>query len=89
MIQIENHFFNVIKEKPTTIDRTHESILRSWNILAHVKIMLDRGDSKESIKDFISFVESPAESDFKLVDYTFKKDLFKTKTEIGSLKTEA
>ncbi len=33
--------------------KVHESIFRSWSIIRRVQIMLDRGDSPETIKDFI------------------------------------
>ena len=45
-----------IKKKPTVIDNKHESIYRCYDVLEYVLEMVERGDSKESIKEVASFL---------------------------------
>lgn len=48
-----------ITECPTVVDGVHESCLsRSYWVLDHCKTMLGRGDSQQTILDFIGLVES-------------------------------
>jgi len=42
---------------PTVIGNTHESVLRAYQILEKVKVMLERGDSKETIIETIKYLE--------------------------------
>lgn len=59
------HEWDRTREFPTTLDRipdtahgVHESVFRSYQILKEVKEMLDRGDSVETIREFIRWTES-------------------------------
>ena len=47
-----------ITEMPTVIDNTHESVYRCYHVLNHVKIMLERGDSVETIMEIINILEN-------------------------------
>ena len=49
--------FKEIIKLPTVINNNHESVLRSFQILNNVKKMLERGDSNETISDFINEAE--------------------------------
>lgn len=46
-----------IRELPTVIDNTHESVLRAYQILEKVKVMLERGDSPDTVLELIDFME--------------------------------
>jgi hypothetical protein len=46
-----------IRQTPTLIGNTHESVYRSYQILEKVKEMLIRGDSSETIIEAIEFME--------------------------------
>ncbi len=46
-----------VREMPTDRGNIHESVFRSYQTLRVVKEMLDRGDSSETIRAFIAFVE--------------------------------
>jgi transposase len=46
-----------IKEMPTSLDGISESEMRSYNILEKVMIMIDRGDSKETIIELVEFLQ--------------------------------
>lgn len=59
------HPWDVVRAQPTTLETipagargVHESVLRSFQILRQVKTMLARGDSNDTIQDFIEWVES-------------------------------
>lgn len=39
----------------------HESLLRSYQLVQHIKTMLARGDSQKSILELIEFVESSSQ----------------------------
>jgi len=52
---------NKIKQFPTVLNNTHESVYKSYQILEAVKTMLLRGDSKETILEAISFLEENKE----------------------------
>ena len=43
---------------PTVVNNTHESVYRSYHILAKVLEMIERGDSKETIFEFVEFAKS-------------------------------
>lgn len=45
-----------IKDFPTSIGNTHESVLQSYQLLKKVKEMVERGDSRETILEVIEFV---------------------------------
>ena len=47
-----------IKEMPTVVDNSHESLFKSYHVLDKVKKMLERGDSKETILEVIEFLYS-------------------------------
>lgn len=47
-----------IIEMPTVVDNVHESVFRAYHTLYYVKTMVERGDSKETIIDFIDFIRS-------------------------------
>lgn len=67
------HRWDEIRSTPTSITRRfleemglesighglHESLLRSYRVVEQVKDMLDRGDSAETIREFIAWVEDP------------------------------
>lgn len=46
-----------IKRMPEVIDNNHESLYKCYSILERVKIMIEREDSLETIKDFIRWCE--------------------------------
>jgi len=48
-----------IQQMPTVINKTHESVYRSYQILEKVKEMLDRRDSNRTIMEFIYLMETP------------------------------
>jgi hypothetical protein len=43
---------------PTVVNNTHESVYRSYHILRKVLEMIERGDSKETIFEFVEFANS-------------------------------
>ena len=46
-----------ILRHPTVIDNVHESAAyRSYHILEYVMLMIERGDSKETIKEIVQFL---------------------------------
>lgn len=47
-----------IIEMPTSLEKNHESILRSYHILRKVMEMVNRGDSKETINELYNFMVS-------------------------------
>ncbi len=47
----------MIKELPKVINGVHESCYPSYLILSNVKVMLNRGDSIETIKEYIDLFE--------------------------------
>lgn len=49
--------FKEIVKMPTTMHNTHESVLRSYQVLKVVKEMLQRNDSQTTILDYIDAVE--------------------------------
>lgn len=51
----KHHEWLNIKKLPTVKNNVHESIYKSYHVLNQVKDMLDRGDSKETVLDFIDF----------------------------------
>ncbi len=58
------HAWDGIRAMPTDWDRPiegrgiHESVFRSYQVLEAVKLMLDRGDSSETVLEFIRWVET-------------------------------
>lgn len=46
-----------IKGLPTEIMNHHESVFKSYHILAHVLEMVKRGDSKESIFELVELLK--------------------------------
>ena len=56
----EHNIYN-IKRTPTVINGVHESVYQSFNLLEYVKLMLERGDSKETILDIIQHIETTHE----------------------------
>lgn len=61
LINMQTKDFSHIKGFPTVVDNNHESIYRSYQILERVKVMLNRGDSRETIVEMISFLEQKRE----------------------------
>lgn len=49
-----------IKQMPTVLDevKIHESVLRSYHIARKIMEMVERGDSKETIKEVFEFLVS-------------------------------
>jgi len=45
-----------IQAMPDVINNTHESCYKAYHILAHVKVMIERGDSKETIFEVADFL---------------------------------
>lgn len=53
-----------IQRMPTSLDKKHESLLKSYHILDYVLKMVERGDSKETILEMVSFLrEYPIETE--------------------------
>ena len=46
-----------IQMKPTCLENIHESCFRSYSILEQVLIMVERGDSKETIFEVVEFLK--------------------------------
>lgn len=46
-----------IQMKPTCLEKIHESCYRSYSILEKVLIMVERGDSKETIFEVVEFLK--------------------------------
>ena len=46
-----------IQMKPTCLENRHESCFRSYSILEQVLIMVERGDSKETIFEVVEFLK--------------------------------
>lgn len=46
---------------PTTKEMIHESVFRSYHILEYVLIMVERGDSKETIQEVVNLLKFPKE----------------------------
>ena len=54
-----------IQAKPTTLEKVHESVYRSYDILEHVLKMVERGDSKETIFEVVEFLKCyPVDTEF-------------------------
>ena len=49
-----------IKKMPTTLPeiKTHESVLRSYHTARKIMEMVERGDSKETIKEVFEFLSN-------------------------------
>ena len=47
-----------IRAVPTERGGVHESVFRSYQILQEVKLMLNRGDSPETVRRFIAWAEA-------------------------------
>jgi len=50
--------WDYVRSFPTERQDMHESVFRSYQILSEVKGMLERGDSAETIRNFIAWAES-------------------------------
>ena len=61
---IMNEIYKIL-QKPTTIDKVHESMYRSYNIVDYILKMVERGDSKETIADVAELMNS-TEKDIEL-----------------------
>ena len=54
-----------IQAKPTTLENIHESCFRSYDILEQVLIMVERGDTKETIFEVVDFLKCyPVDTEF-------------------------
>ena len=54
-----------IQAKPTTLENIHESCFRSYDILEQVLIMVERGDTKETIFEVVEFLKCyPIDTEF-------------------------
>jgi len=54
-----------IQAKPTTLENVHESCFRSYSILEYVLIMVERGDTKQTIFEVVEFLkEYPIDTEF-------------------------
>lgn len=51
------HGWDLLREFPVVKDNNHESIYRSYQILVSVVAMLKRGDSPETILEFITWAD--------------------------------
>ena len=49
---------NEILLLPTSIDKVHESVYRSYHILDHILVMVERGDSAETIAEVAELLKS-------------------------------
>lgn len=49
-----------IKDMPTVLEivKAHESLLRSYHIARKIMEMVERGDSKETIKEVFNFLNN-------------------------------
>jgi len=45
-----------IQNMPTTLEKVHESSYRSYHILNHVLLMIERNDSKETIFETVALL---------------------------------
>ena len=60
-----NKSLKEIQMKPTCLEKIHESCFRSYSILEQVLIMVERGDSKETIFEVVDFLkEYPVDTMF-------------------------
>lgn len=52
-----------IRAMPTTRNQEHESLYRCFHVLDEVTEMLDRGDSRETIRKFVgwAYVDGPSQ----------------------------
>lgn len=63
-----------IQKMPTTIEKIHESVYRSYHILEYVLNMVERGDSKDSIFEVVEFLrEYPIDTEFTKSSKTIKQ----------------
>ena len=46
-----------IQAMPTTLENIHESCFRSYDILKQVMIMVERGDTKQTIFEVVEFLQ--------------------------------
>mgnify|MGYP003992917859 FL=1 len=54
-----------IQAMPTTLEKIHESCFRSYDILKQVMIMVERGDTKQTIFEVVEFLqEYPIDTEF-------------------------
>lgn len=47
-----------IRNMPTLLGNSHESVLRAYQILEKVKVMIKRKDSLETIEEIIKYCEN-------------------------------
>ena len=54
-----------IQAMPTTLENINESCFRSYDILKQVMIMVERGDTKQTIFEVVEFLqEYPIDTEF-------------------------
>lgn len=53
----EIHPFEQISGFPTVHNGVHESVYKAYQVLERVKVMLERGDSRETILEIIKLLE--------------------------------
>jgi hypothetical protein len=54
-----------IQAMPTTLENIHESCFKSYDILKQVLVMVERGDTKETIFEVVEFLqEYPVDTEF-------------------------
>ena len=58
MMRVIQNPIDSIGKHPTTIDKKHESLYRSYHILFHVIEMLHRGDSQKTILEVIQHMQN-------------------------------
>jgi len=51
----KNCTIDTIATLPTILGNTHESVLRSYNVLQYVTELLKRGDSRETILELLEY----------------------------------
>ena len=74
MIQIEPNKWETIRSLPVSVDKNHESLYRSYAILEVVTEMLERGDSQQTVLEFIRFCQSGEPIEPEITFYNGKID---------------
>ena len=55
---MKDYSLSDIDSMPTTIDNIHESCYKSYHLLEYVLVMVNRGDSKETITEVVNHLQS-------------------------------
>ena len=79
MIQKVIPEMEIILKAPTKIETIHQSVFRDSHVLTYIIKMVDRGDSKETIKDTYYFLTSQPDAKPELLQ------TFYTSGDIGNV----